>query len=115
MCNVLRKPQKEQLCQNFNVSTGQKALKAAVVLELSESSFCLDGTVAAKQLSFFGGNILVRLQAHLLKFPADGDLFSPVLIFCLAAGRTVRAVRTVFTAVNRDISLCTIFGMRSVF
>ena len=38
MCNVLRKPQKEQLCQNFNVSTGQKALKAAVVLELSESA-----------------------------------------------------------------------------
>ena len=61
MCNVLRKPQKEQLCQNFNVSTGQEALEAAVVLELSESSFRLDGTVAAKQLSFFGGNILVRL------------------------------------------------------
>ena len=52
MCNVLRKPQKEQLCQNFNVSTGQKALEAAVVLELSESSFRLDGTVAAKQISF---------------------------------------------------------------
>ena len=89
MCNVLRKPQKEQFCQNFNVSIGQKALEAAVVLELSESSFHLDGTVAAKQLSFFGGNILVRLQAHLLKFPADGDLLSLVLIFCLAAGRTV--------------------------
>ena len=90
MCNVLRKPQKEQLCQNFNVSTGQEALEAAVVLELSESSLCLNGTVTAKQLSFFGGNILVRLLAHLLKFPADGDLFSPVLIFCLAADRPLQ-------------------------
>ena len=42
MCNVLRKPRKEQLCQNFNVSTGQEALEAAVVLELSESSLCLN-------------------------------------------------------------------------
>ena len=114
MCNVLRKPQKEQFCQNLNVSTGQEAFEAAVVLELSESPFRLDGTVAPKQLSLFGGNIPVRLLAHLLKFPADGNLFSSVLIFCLAAGRTVRAVRTVFTAVNRDISLRTIFGVRSV-
>ena len=55
MSNVLRKPQKEQLCQNLNISTGQKALEAAVVLELSESSLRLDGTAAPKQLSFFGG------------------------------------------------------------
>ena len=115
MCNVLRKPQKEQLCQNLNVSTGQEAFEAAVVLELSESSLYLNGTIAAKQLSFFGGNIPVRLPAHLLKFPADGDLFSPVLIFCLAADRTVRTVRAVFAVVNRDLSLCTIVGMRSVF
>lgn len=55
MSNVLRKPQKKQLCQNLNISTGQKALEAAVVLELSEISLCLDGTVAPKRLSFFGG------------------------------------------------------------
>lgn len=60
------------------------------MLELSESSFRLNGTVATKQLSLFGGNILVRLLTHLLKFPADVDLFSPVLIFCLAADRTIR-------------------------
>lgn len=81
MCNVLRKPQKEQFCQNLNVSAGQEAFEAAVVLELSESSFCLDGTVAPKQLSRFGGNVPVRLLAHLLKFPADGNLFSSILIF----------------------------------
>lgn len=55
MSNVLRKPQKKQFCQNLNVSTGQKAFEAAVVLELSESSLRLNGTVAPKQLSFFGG------------------------------------------------------------
>ena len=115
MCNVLRKPQKEQFCQNLNVSIGQETFEAAVMLELSESSFRLNGTIAAKQLSLFGGNILVRLLAHLLKFPADGDFFSPVLIFCLAADRTVRTERAVFAAVNRDFSLCTIFGMRNVF
>ena len=92
MSNVLRKSQKEQLCQNFNISTSQEAFEAAVVLELSESSFRLNGTVATKQLSLFGGNILVRLLTHLLKFPADGNLFSPVLIFCLAADRTIRTV-----------------------
>lgn len=54
MSNVLRKPQKKQFCQNLNVSTGQEAFEAAVVLELSESSLRLDGTVAPKQLSFFG-------------------------------------------------------------
>lgn len=114
MSNILRKPQKEQFCQNLNVSTSQEAFEAAVVLELTESSLCLNGTIAAKQLSFFGGNILARLLTHLLKFPADGDLFSPVLIFCLAADRTVRTVRAVFAAVSRDFLLCTIFGVRSV-
>lgn len=64
MCNVLRKPQKEQFCQNLNIPTGQEAFEAAVVLELSESSFHLDGTVAPKQFSLFGGNIPVRLLAH---------------------------------------------------
>ena len=101
MSNILRKPQKEQFCQNLNVSTSQEAFEAAVVLELTESSLCLNGTIAAKQLSFFGGNILIRLLTHLLKFPADGDLFSPVLIFCLAADRTVRTVRAVFAAVKQ--------------
>ncbi len=81
------------------------------MLELSESSFRLNGTVATKQLSLFGGNILVRLLTHLLKFPADVDLFSPVLIFCLAADRTIRTVRAVFTAGNRDFSHCPIFGI----
>ena len=75
MCNVLGKPQKEQLCQNLDVSTGQEAFEDAVVLERPESSFCLNGTVAPKQFSLFGGNILVRLLAHLLKFPADGNFF----------------------------------------
>lgn len=55
MSNVLRKPQKKQLCQNLNISIGQEAYEAAVVIELSESSLRLDGTVAPKQLSFFGG------------------------------------------------------------
>ena len=114
MSNILRNPQKEQFCQNLNVSTSQEAFEAAVVLELTESSLCLNGMIAAKQLSFFGGNILVRLLTHLLKFPADGDFFSPVLIFCLAADRTARTVRAVFAAVSRDFSLCTIFGVRSV-
>ena len=68
MCNVLRKPQKEQFCQNLNIPTGQEAFEAAVVLELSESFLCLNGTVTPKQLSFFGGNIPVRLLAHLLGF-----------------------------------------------
>ena len=92
MCNVLRKPQKEQICQNLNVSTGQEVYEAAVVLELPESSVHLNGAAASKMLSFFGSNILVRLLAHLLKFPADGDFFSLVLIFCLAVDRTVRTV-----------------------
>ena len=78
MCNVLRKPQKEQFCQNLNIPTGQEAFEAAVVLELSESSFHLDGTVAPKQFSLFGGNIPVRLLAHFLEFPADGNLFSTI-------------------------------------
>ena len=68
------------------------------------------GTIAAKQLSFFGGNILVRLLTHLLKFPADGDFFSPVLIFCLAADRTVRTVRAVFAAVKQKTRVVKPFG-----
>lgn len=110
MSNILRKPQKEQFCQNLNVSTSQEAFEAAVVLELTESSLCLNGTIAAKQLSFFGGNILVRLLTHLLKFPADRDLFSPVLIFCLAADRTVRTVRAVFAAVKQKTRVVKPFG-----
>ena len=50
MCNVLRKPQKEQFCQNLNIPTGQEAFEAAVVLELSESSLCLN---SAYQNSIF--------------------------------------------------------------
>lgn len=56
MCNVLRKPQKEQLCQNFNVSTGQEALEAAVVLELSESSLCLNERL---QRSSFPSSVVI--------------------------------------------------------
>ena len=56
MCNVMRKPQKEQLCQNFNVSTGQEALEAAVVLELSESSLCLNERL---QRSSFPSSVVI--------------------------------------------------------
>ena len=56
MCNVLRKPRKEQLCQNFNVSTGQEALEAAVVLELSESSLCLNERL---QRSSFPSSVVI--------------------------------------------------------
>ena len=110
MCNVLRKPQKEQFCQNLNIPTGQEAFEAAVVLELSESSFHLDGTVAPKQFSLFGGNIPVRLLAHFLEFPADGNLFSSVLLFCLAADRTVRTVRAVFATLKQKTRVVKPFG-----
>ena len=58
---ILRKPQKEQFCQNLNVSTGQEAFEAAVVLELSESSLCLN---SAYQKSIFAVCSLRMLLLH---------------------------------------------------
>ena len=58
---ILRKPQKEQFCQNLNVSTGQEAFEAAVVLELSESSLCLN---SAYQNSIFAVCSLRMLLLH---------------------------------------------------
>ena len=50
--NVLRKSKKVWLCGNLHITACQEADKASVVLQLSESSFRLNGTVHAQEFSF---------------------------------------------------------------
>lgn len=70
--------------------------------------------LAAQQLSFLGGNVVIRILAQILKFPADKNFFALFAVFSLTAGCTVRAAGAVLAAVNRDFALCTVLRMGGI-
>lgn len=93
--NVLGKPQKQKLRQHFDLAAGKETLEIPIVLQLSEGTLCLNRTVAAQQLSFLGGNVVIRIIAQILKFPADKNFFALFAVFSLAGncpGKCVAAV-----------------------
>ena len=87
--NVLGKPQKQKLRQDFDFTAGKETLEIPIVLQLSEGTLCLNRTVAAQQLSFHGGNVVIRILAQILKFPADKNFLALFAVFSLATGCTV--------------------------
>ena len=89
--NVLGKPQKHP---------------ALPPVRKQPSLGCLNGTVAAQQLSFLGGNVVIRILVR-----PSRQKFLCAAVFSRAGAAGSRAV---LAAVNRDFALCTVLRMGGI-